>query len=225
MIAARDHCLIDTVQQDGDVKITGIIEDSRRPRVVHYNRSTMVATCSCMLFETHGIPCRHIIPVLRGAKLNELPSYYLLERFMQGCKKTQVFDADGTLLEENASNKNDPETQKLLSETCNQMEKLVLEAKQSSVAVRLLRDELIAVGKKLKEMVAGKEGSQVEEFESYLGCSIPNRIDILPPSDTRSRGKIKRIKGHHDKGCNKTRMRRKRKIKGCHVCARHASKL
>lgn len=81
VIAARDHCLIDTVVQEGDFKITGTTEDCRRPRVVHYNRSTMVATCTCKLFETHGVPCRHIIPVLRGARLNELPSYYLLERF------------------------------------------------------------------------------------------------------------------------------------------------
>ena len=99
----------------------------------------------------------------------------------------------------------------MLSEICNQMEKLVLEAKQSSVAMRLLRDELIAVGKKHKEMVAGKEGSQVEEYESYLGCSIPNRIDILPPSDTRSRGKIKRIKGRHDKGAQQNKNEKKKK--------------
>nr|XP_034594212.1 protein FAR1-RELATED SEQUENCE 5-like [Setaria viridis]XP_034594213.1 protein FAR1-RELATED SEQUENCE 5-like [Setaria viridis]XP_034594214.1 protein FAR1-RELATED SEQUENCE 5-like [Setaria viridis]XP_034594215.1 protein FAR1-RELATED SEQUENCE 5-like [Setaria viridis] len=97
VIAARDHCLIDSVQQEGDVEITGIIEDSRRSRVVHYNRSTMVATCPCMLFEIHGIPCRHIIPALRSAKLNEVPSYYLLERFAHGCKKKLVFDADDTL--------------------------------------------------------------------------------------------------------------------------------
>jgi len=37
VIAARDHCLIDSVQQEGDVKITGIIEGSRRPRVVQYS--------------------------------------------------------------------------------------------------------------------------------------------------------------------------------------------
>lgn len=130
VLAARDCCLIDSVQEDGDVKVTGIIEYSRRPRVVRYNRSTMVATCTCMLFETHGIPCRHIIPVLRSAKLNELPGYcLLLERVTQGCTKKPVFGADGTLMEENASTNNDPETQKLLSETCNQMEKLVLQAK------------------------------------------------------------------------------------------------
>jgi hypothetical protein len=104
VLAARDCCLIDSVQEDGDVKVTGIIEYSRRPRVVRYNRSTMVATCTCMLFETHGIPCRHIIPVLRSAKLNELPGYcLLLERVTQGCTKKPVFGADGTLMEENAS--------------------------------------------------------------------------------------------------------------------------
>ncbi|CAD6262372.1 unnamed protein product [Miscanthus lutarioriparius] len=113
----------------------------------------MVATCTYMLFETHGIPCRHIIPVLRCARINELSSYYLLERFTQGCKKTPVFDVDGTLLEENSSNQNDPETQKLLSECCRQMEKLVTQAKQSPTAMCLLRDELIEVGQKLSEMV------------------------------------------------------------------------
>jgi hypothetical protein len=211
VIAARDHCLIDTVQQDGEVKIAGIIEDSRRPRVVHFDRSTMVATCSCMLFETHGIPCRHIILALRSSKLNELPKYYLLERFMQGCKKTHMFDADGTLLEENTSRKNDPEMHKMLSEAFNLIEKVVLQAKQSPVAMRLLRDELVAVHEKLNFMVPGKERSQVEEFESYLGCSIPDKIDIHPPNDTRSRGRIKRIKGHHDEVEQKNKNKKKKK--------------
>ena len=47
----------------------------------------------------------------------------------------------------------------------------------------LLRDELIEVGQKLSEMVPENNVSQVEEFESYLGCSIPYQIDIHPPND------------------------------------------
>jgi hypothetical protein len=174
-----------------------------------------------MLFETHGIPCRHIILALRSAKLNELPSYYLLKRFMQGCKKTRVFDAEGTLLEENTS-KNDPEMHKLLSEAFNLIERVVLQAKQSPIAMCLLRDELIAVHEKLNLMVPGKDRSQIEEFESYLGCSIPDKINIQPPSDTRSRGRIERIKGHHDEVEQKNK-NKKRNINGripriCKAC-------
>ncbi|EAZ27595.1 hypothetical protein OsJ_11542 [Oryza sativa Japonica Group] len=131
--------------------------------------------------------------ILRSAQLSELPRYYLLERFRKDCKKTHVFDADGILLEENTSNSNDPVMQKMLSEACNQMEKLILQAKQSAAAMQLLRDELVVLGDKLNEMVPEKELSQIEEFESYLGCSIPSQIEIHPPNDTRSRGRIKRI--------------------------------
>lgn len=220
MLAARDRCLIDNVQQDGEVKIIDIIEESRKPRVVRYDRQTMVATCTFMLFETHGIPCRHLIPVLRSAQLSELPRYYLLERFRKDCKKTHVFDADGILLEENTSNSNDPVMQKMLSEACNQMEKLILQAKQSAAAMQLLRDELVVLGDKLNEMVPEKELSQIEEFESYLGCSIPSQIEIHPPNDTRSRGRIKRIKGHNDKEKkqNKKRKKKERVPRRCKKC-------
>lgn len=74
-------------------------------------------------------------------------------------------------------------------------------------------------------MVLVKEESEVEEFESYLGCSIPDQIDIHPPNDTRSRGKIKRIKGHRDKGTQQNKNEKKKKIKGRHVCARREDKL
>uniref|UniRef100_A0A0E0Q9H9 Uncharacterized protein n=2 Tax=Oryza TaxID=4527 RepID=A0A0E0Q9H9_ORYRU len=124
---------------------------------------------------------------------------------------------------------NDPEMQKMLLEACNQMEKLVLQAKQSPAAMQLLRDELIDLGVKLNAMVPEKELSQIEEFESYLGCSIPSQIEIHPPSDTRSRGKIKRIKGHHDKEPKQNKKRKKiervpRKCKKCGHVGLHDSR-
>jgi hypothetical protein len=40
----------------------------------------MMATCSCKLFESRGIPCRHIILALRGEKQMELPDCYFMKR-------------------------------------------------------------------------------------------------------------------------------------------------
>ncbi|GJN04645.1 hypothetical protein PR202_ga22210 [Eleusine coracana subsp. coracana] len=77
--------------------------------------------------------------------------------------------------------------------------------------MKILTDELIAIGKKVNEIVPENETTQVEEFESYLGCSNPDQIDIHPPSDTCSRGKIKRIKGHRDKGAHQKKNDKKKK--------------
>jgi zinc finger SWIM domain-containing protein 3 len=80
--AARDHCLIESISQEGDHRTTIIGGDqSSKSREVHFNAISMSVHCSCMLFETRGIPCRHIIVVLRGAKVNELPSHFLLDRW------------------------------------------------------------------------------------------------------------------------------------------------
>ena len=33
-----------------------------------------------------------------------------------------------------------------------------------------------------------------EEYESFLGCEIPDRVEIHPPTDVRSKGRCKRSK-------------------------------
>jgi len=46
-------------------------------RQVVYDLSNHVAHYSCEMFECEGIPCRHILCVLKGKGLHELPSYYI----------------------------------------------------------------------------------------------------------------------------------------------------
>jgi hypothetical protein len=38
-----------------------------------------------------------------------------------------------------------------------------------------------------------------EEQETFIGMSIPENVQVHPPSDIRSKGKCKRILGHADK--------------------------
>ena len=70
-------------------------------REVCYDTTSMTAKCSCKLFESKGIVCRHIISVLRGAKVNELSSLYILKRWQKICKRDIVYDGEGNILEEN----------------------------------------------------------------------------------------------------------------------------
>lgn len=183
LLADRDHYLVEMMTHEGEVKTVTIRDGYKKLRVVTYNTTTMVGSCTCKLFETHGIPCRHLIHVLRTAQLNELPKHYVLKRFRKDCKTEPVFDEDGILLEGNESSSIDPEIQKLASETFKKMEDLLVQAKQSQVSMQFLRDHIFALGEQLSTQVPAKKQTQTEEFEEFLGCSIPSEVHIHPPND------------------------------------------
>jgi hypothetical protein len=198
---ARDHCLIESISQEGDVKTTIIGGDcSSKPREVQFNTSSMSAHCSCMLFETRGIPCRHIIVVLRGAKMNELPSNFILDRWKRTVNRRALYDSYGNLLEENESSSLDLAKRKLVSEIRQTLDDTIRLAEHSPVELETLRNTLCDMKRNLSQRVAADNPSRQDEFEAYIGCSMPNQVEIHPPSDVHTKGRCKRIKGHLDKG-------------------------
>jgi len=87
LIVARDHCIIQGISESEDMKFVTISSLSGRERVVQMNKSNMFGTCSCKLYESYGISCRHIIQVLGGEKHNEIPSIYIMKRWEKKCKR------------------------------------------------------------------------------------------------------------------------------------------
>ena len=85
--AARDHCFVVQIVKEEGVKVFAINDGSMRERVVQWSESNIFGSCSCKLFESMGIPCRHIILTLRGEKIYELPSSYILKRWETRCKR------------------------------------------------------------------------------------------------------------------------------------------
>jgi hypothetical protein len=88
IVVARDHCVIQGISECEDTKYFTISSHSGKVRVVQMNKSNMFGTCSCKLYESYGIPCRHIIQVLRAEKQNELPSIYIMKRWEKNCKRS-----------------------------------------------------------------------------------------------------------------------------------------
>ena len=68
ILAVRDHYFIQGILECEDIKCFTISSQSGKERVVQMNKSNMFGTCSCKLYESYGIPCRHIIQVLRAKK-------------------------------------------------------------------------------------------------------------------------------------------------------------
>ncbi len=87
VVAARDCCSVVSITQTEGEKFVIISDGSRREREVRWCSQNMFASCSCKLFEGKGIPCWHIILVLRGEKLDELPMAYILKRWKTRCKR------------------------------------------------------------------------------------------------------------------------------------------
>ena len=87
VIAARDNCCVQGISHDDNVKVVSLRDGPTKVREVRYETETMLADCSCKLFQSKGIPCRHIILVLRGENQNELPAYYIMKRWGKRCKR------------------------------------------------------------------------------------------------------------------------------------------
>jgi hypothetical protein len=90
VLAAREYCDVQGTEMVEGMKVVAISDASNKVREVQCDTSTMVAKCSCMLFESIGIPCRHIIRFLRAAKVestNEQLSFYVLKRWQKNCKR------------------------------------------------------------------------------------------------------------------------------------------
>jgi len=84
--------------------IITVVDNTRnksKKRQVTYNPSNHMARCSCKMFECEGILCYHILCVLKGKALRELPSYYVVNRWTKMATYKPIFDVDvdGTLLE------------------------------------------------------------------------------------------------------------------------------
>lgn len=86
-LAVREHCDVQSTIELEDRKNVTLIDNSNRVREVICFDTDHVYKCSCMLFESIGIPCRHIIRMFRAARINELPMHFITRRWMKNCKR------------------------------------------------------------------------------------------------------------------------------------------
>ncbi|XXG57392.1 hypothetical protein AAC387_Pa03g4557 [Persea americana] len=66
---------------------------------VTFNVSETRATCTCLMFESEGILCRHALKIFLMCGVLELPSYYLLERWTRNAKSRDVYDQQGAVMQ------------------------------------------------------------------------------------------------------------------------------
>ncbi|MED6161510.1 hypothetical protein PIB30_118543 [Stylosanthes scabra] len=60
--------------------------EKTKSQIVTFNSFEMKASCSCLMFESSGTICRHILSVFRAKNVLKLPSQYVLKRWTRNAK-------------------------------------------------------------------------------------------------------------------------------------------
>lgn len=84
-----------------------------------------------------GIPCSHIIVILKGQKCNEIPSHLVLDRWTKMATRKNIFDANGHILEGSSSSL-PPAIKMLYSETCSKFNSGMKAAAQCEEKIKYL---------------------------------------------------------------------------------------
>jgi len=172
------------------------------------------------MFECEGIPCCHILCILKGEVLRELPSYYVLNRRTKQTVKKSIFSADGTVLEGCSQTQHED---KLISDTLLEfmdcMEITGRDPQKLMIALKGIQE----ISKELKDSSGNTSDGKVSQVEYFIGSIAPKKIEILSPKQSSTKGSGKRIKGGKEQAIEQ-QQKRKRLCKSCGEQVYHASR-
>ncbi|XP_058774181.1 protein FAR1-RELATED SEQUENCE 5-like [Vicia villosa] len=183
-------------------------------REVVYQLSNHIAHCSCKLFESEGMPCRHILFILKGKGLNKIPSHYVVNRWTKLATSRSIFDSDENVFEE--SSKFESES-KLISNAWAQFFKCMHMAGTSKEKLLLIINDGASTESKLGKMKNDIAPTTLDELEVFIGSNVPKEIDIFPPEHSNTKGCGKRIKG----GKEKAMEQQKKRTRFCKACKQY----
>ncbi|XP_024164711.1 protein FAR1-RELATED SEQUENCE 5-like [Rosa chinensis] len=86
----KSNCILKVMRED---------HEDGRAQVIMYDKSKDFAPCSCKLFESAGVPCRHVLAFLHKVRqLHKLPDQYILKRWTKSSRSEVVMDKSDTVV-------------------------------------------------------------------------------------------------------------------------------
>jgi hypothetical protein len=107
--------------------------------------------------------------------------------------REKQFDEEGILLEEKPLDANEVMRRKKIAMVRKKLEDFIQRAKNSNEDTDFfgyMYDEHRVFSQIVPSTMQGTQ----EEYESFIGCKIPDQVEIHPPTDVCSKGRSKRIK-------------------------------
>nr|XP_011465783.1 PREDICTED: protein FAR-RED IMPAIRED RESPONSE 1-like [Fragaria vesca subsp. vesca]XP_011465787.1 PREDICTED: protein FAR-RED IMPAIRED RESPONSE 1-like [Fragaria vesca subsp. vesca] len=190
------------------LKVTREDHEDGRARVIMYDKSKDFASCTCKLFESARVPCRHVLAYLhRIHQLYKLPDQYILKRWTKSAKFEVVMDKSGM---EITVNKSLLEKRGLLFQQYSYVIDNVVLSEEASQLFQETMDSLI---EKIKPLLANSNSDGVEPLSKK---SSTQESTFREPDEVRTKGRAKRIK----RGKEKSKGKRNGTGRHCHGCGK-----
>ena len=106
-----------------------------------------------------------------------------------------LYDSYGNLLEENESSSSDLAKRKMVSEIHQAVDDTIRLAEHSPEELEAIRNILIDMKRNVSKRVVANHPSRQDEFEAYIGCTMPNQVEIHPPTMSIQKGDAKELRG------------------------------
>ncbi|KAL2922832.1 Protein FAR1-RELATED SEQUENCE 5, partial [Bienertia sinuspersici] len=102
LLAACFNCGLQSMIPDENIQIVTLIDHKRNSKMhtVRHHLENNSAECSCKMYEREGIPCRHILWVMKEKGLKSLPAAYIKTRWTKAAMNMPMFDLGGNLIED-----------------------------------------------------------------------------------------------------------------------------
>ncbi|KAJ1381231.1 Zinc finger, PMZ-type [Sesbania bispinosa] len=216
-IACLD-CGVENKKEEDGKEVLHVIDNSQangKIREVVYNPSDHNANCSCNMSQSLGIPCRHILCILKGNGLNKIPSNYIVNRWTKLANRKPIFDIANDVLERCSKPENE---RKLISDAWDNFLRCMDKAGQSKEKLLVVINGTIDIEKELTEFEGDSQQSKTNNLQAFIGSNIPKEVDILPPQFSKTKGSGKRIKG----GKEKAIQQQQKRTRLCKACGQHA---
>lgn len=198
---------ISTVEGDNTYKI----EDKRqqRSRYIVYNKESQDATCTCCFFQSEGIPCAHILLVLKSLK--EIPVCFKVDRWMKLATKKPIFELDTIV---STSYAQVGQQNRMISNAWSQLYKCMDLPVRDVDRLQYVINAAESIQQKLEEVVGGGSMSNTStDLQTYFGCTVPDIVEIQPPPVSVTKGRAKRMKTGVEKAVEQQTHARM-----CHYC-------
>ncbi|XP_024976204.1 protein FAR1-RELATED SEQUENCE 5-like [Cynara cardunculus var. scolymus] len=182
-------CGIETVECRGDIKTFIISHKNKKSFVnttylVSRNYPANTVECECNLFTRNGYLCRHTFKVLINDEVESIPNQYILRRWKQNLVPVQIQFARVRYGEVDA------EKDKSIVDVYSKIDDIISIARNDKSILTRLKQNLDNFMVDIEKEVPYEDPSQqkLDAIRDHLGVSIPDDVDILPPSGIRNKG-------------------------------------
>ncbi|XP_023769938.2 protein FAR1-RELATED SEQUENCE 5 [Lactuca sativa] len=191
-ITNLSHNTLTKTTEESTYKVGQLDVDKKYWRIVTFRSLNQVSvTCSCSMYETNGILCKHSLYVMKKKNVQELPSHYILPRWTLGAryKLGSVSIGLGEI-----NNENGVSAYTLFCVRLN-FTKLIEQSRNSPSEIQKLNSMLI----NLLDDQANRKKSVSSENASQSFCMGVSQVDMmsqlsvcdpLGPTTTKGRPKL-----------------------------------